>query len=1358
MVDFLVISTRSLSKGSIIEVYPKFVVKKSGDLMIRGGDFYAVWLEEAGRWSTDEFDVINMVDAELDAEAAKLIGNVESTVTVAHMWDSSYPSIDNWHGYCQRKMRDNYTPLDEKLVFEDTPINKADYSSKRLDYPLKPGPCPSYERLMSTLYDEKERHKLEWAIGSIVVGDSKTIQKFIVMYGPAGTGKSTVLNIIEQLFQGYFTTFDAKSLGSNNNSFALESFKSNPLVAIQHDGDLSRIEDNTKLNSLISHEMMTVNEKFKSAYNSRFISFLFMGTNRPVKITDSKSGLIRRLIDVHPSGNKLKPDEYDLCMSQIPFELGPIACHCRDVYLQNRKYYSRYVPTEMLRASNDFYNFMIELLPLLRNTGSIDSITAWDRYQEYCDRSKVLYPLSKRPFIEEMSSYFDTYTGSGLGGDFIGFKFSRFDMTEEDDSEPLDLIDFNSDESVLNDICKNDLAQYAKPDGSPIKAWADVKTTLEAIDPRRLHYLLISDPHHIVIDFDIPDESGEKSLERNLEAASKWPKTYAELSKSGKGIHLHYIYTGDLDDVSPIYAPHIEIKIFRGKSSLRRKFTKSNGFEIATLSSGLPKKEVDNVIDFDTVKNEKAIRTIIKKNLNKEYHSYTTPSVQFIKKVLDDAYSSGITYDVEDMKPAIFAFAASSTNGSKKCIAMVNEMKWKSKDAEEEAEARQQREIEDEQRPIVFFDLEVFPNLLLVNWKYQGEGKAIVRMINPDPSEIRELCQYRLIGFNNRRYDNHILYARMLGYTNEQIYNLSSKITSSKKGENQSLFFREAYNLSYTDIYDFASAGNKKSLKKLEIEMGIHHQELGLPWDQPVPEDKWEEVAAYCDNDVIATEAAFNYLSADWTARQILAELAGMSVNTSTNTLTAKIIFGDNRKPQAFFKYRNLGEPVMSLPTDVENFLREACPDMMAQKHGSAGSLLPYFEGYTYSGGKSRYRGEEVNEGGYVYAEPGMYTNVALLDISSMHPHSAIAECLFGVTFTRRFREIVEGRVDIKHEDWDELDNILDGKLTPFVQKIKNGEMRSKDLANGLKTAINAVYGQTYARYENPFRDKRNIDNLVAKRGALFMVDLKHAVQERGFTVAHIKTDSIKIPNATPEIIQFVMDFGKRYGYSFEHEATYERMCLVNDAVYVCRYDDGHWDATGTQFKVPYVFKSLFSKEDIEFDDMCETKSVSSGAIFLDLNEGYPDVTAQEKELDKLNAKISKAETVTNDMTNRREELWDEIAKGHNYTFIGRVGSFCPIEPGYGGAWMVRSTDKGTYDSVVGTSGFRWLESEMVRKAGLEDHIDRRYYDGLVAAAIETISQYGDFEWFANPDNEDSPPWQEAEEPWYDEDDIFNKR
>ena len=343
MLDFLLVSTRS-KKKDVVEVYPKFVTYKvvkgraipSTDLMTRNGDFYAVWVEEDKLWSTDEIDVLWMIDRELDAFAREYREHAEGDVRVAHMWDAESGSIDAWHKYCQKQRRASYHTLDETLIFSNMEPTKEDYASKKLSYPLEKGDLSAYDKLMSTLYSPEERDKIEWAIGSIVTGDSKFLQKFLVFYGAAGTGKSTVLNIIQKLFDGYSTVFDAKSLGSSNKDFALEPFRSNPLVAIQHDGDLSHIEDNTRLNSLVSHELMTVNVKFQSAYPDRFKCFLFMGTNRPVRITDAKSGLIRRLIDVSPSGDRLSQKEYDRAMAQIDFELGAIAYHCREASLQTK--------------------------------------------------------------------------------------------------------------------------------------------------------------------------------------------------------------------------------------------------------------------------------------------------------------------------------------------------------------------------------------------------------------------------------------------------------------------------------------------------------------------------------------------------------------------------------------------------------------------------------------------------------------------------------------------------------------------------------------------------------------------------------------------------------------------------------------------------------------------------------------------------------------------------------------------------------------------------------------------------------------------------------------------------------------
>lgn len=905
MIDFLMISTRANKKG-VVEIYPKFIIKKSADLMIRGGDFYAIWVEERGLWSTDEQDALLLIDRELDGYAEKHGKYYDAEVRVLHMWDSESGMIDRWHKYCQKQMRDSFHMLDEKLIFANTPVSKKDYASKRLSYPLEPGETKAWDKLVGTLYSPEERHKIEWAIGSIVSGDSRKLQKFLVLYGAAGTGKSTILDVVQKLFDGYTAIFDARALGSSSSNFALESFRNNPLVAIQHDGDLSRIEDNTRLNSLVSHESMVVNEKFKSTYSNRFKCFLFMGTNKPVRITDAKSGLIRRLIDVSPTGNKIPTREYHALVKQVGFELGAIASHCLEVYTQDSSAYDSYIPLNMLGASNDFYNFVEDSWYIFKKTDETSLKSAWAMYKTYCEEAKVSYPYTQRAFKEELKNYFREYRERYLTEDgtrvrsyykgFLAEKFSERDTDEKPQMQPDSWLFLEETDSILDRECANCPAQYGNESEVPSFKWDNVKTVLEDLDTRRLHYVRVPE-NHIVIDMDIRGKDGEKSLERNLEEAAKWPPTYAELSKGGNGVHLHYIYTGDPRKLSRIYDDQIEVKVFTGKGSLRRKLTKCNRLPIASISSGLPLKEEAKTVNFEGLKSEKALRTVIKRNLNKEYFPNTKPSVDFIYKALEDAYNSDLHYEVSDLITPVIAFAANSSNQSEYCLQLVGKMHFKSKEIPEAGT--------DGDGPLVFYDVEVFPNLFLVNWKFAGEDKNVVRMINPKPVEIEELMKHRLVGFNCRRYDNHILYAAFLGYDNQQLYRLSQKIVN---GETRFTFFVSAYNVSYTDVYDFSS--KKQSLKKFEIELGIHHQELGLPWDEPVPEELWPKVAEYCDNDVIATEAVFNARQSDFLARQILADLAGMTVNDTTNTLTTRIIFGKNRTPQDQFNYRDLGKPV----------------------------------------------------------------------------------------------------------------------------------------------------------------------------------------------------------------------------------------------------------------------------------------------------------------------------------------------------------------------------------------------------------------------------------------------------------------
>lgn len=1303
------------------------------DLMIKGGKFYAFYDESDGLWKTDMNAVIKIIDKELKEYAEK--------VHSAGYKLMSHFSTGKWTEFQKfvNSLNDRYTPLDRKIIFANTPTSRENYASKRLNYELKAGSIDAWDELIGTLYAPEERAKIEWAIGCILCGDSRKIQKFIVLHGEHGTGKSTILNIIQELTKGYWTAFSAESLGDSKNGFALEPFADNPLVAIDHDGDLSKITTNTRLNMIVSHESQRINEKFKNTYSSALDAFMFIGTNSPVKITDSKSGLIRRLIDVYPTGDKIDYRRYKTLKKNVEFELGAIAQHCIDIYeSMGEDYYLDYKPVKMMKITNDVFDFLTDKYDDICKDEYVRVTYLWEEFKKWMEYNNI--PASSytyRRFRNDILGYFDNFyerisiNGQTLYSVLSGLKKGLFSETKEVETkeepvseEPIDIYEdipdwlkLSPQESAVDIYERDSLAQYAKDDGkSPRVSWDNCKTTLKDIDTSKIHFVKPADEHHIFIDFDCRGENGEKSFRECLRAAKDFPKTYAEKSKGGQGLHLHYIYDGDVSKLSAIFGPQIEVKVFpeEKKSTMRRRLSECNGEKIAHISSGLPFKEVKQVIDDEMVITEKGLMTTLQRCMEKEYAPHATiTNVMWAKEVLDRAYDKGVKYDLNSLRPAMVTFASNSSNNATKALGLVSQMKFCSKEFEE-LEAPQIPKEEHKYKddcPITFFDVEIFPNLFVICYKYRGASECI-RLINPTPEQVKVLLKLKLVGFNNRDYDNHMVYAASMGYSIRALYELSKRIVGGERGAK----FANAYNLSYTDIYDFSN--DKMSLKKWEIRLKIFHLELGLDWDKPVPKELWNKVADYCCNDVIATEKLFEHLEdTDWTSRIILSELSGLSRNETTNNHTCQIIFGDNKHPQDQFIYTDLSKE---------------------------------FPGYVYNEfesdptKRSTYRGRYPKEGGYVYAQPGYWEWVALLDVASLHPSTARALKIFGEYYTQIYWNLVQTRLYIKHGEIDKARAMFDGKIGEICDKYN---LSIKKLDKALKIPINAVYGLTSAKFENRARDKRNIDNIVAKRGALFMINLCDEVMARGYDVAHIKTDSIKIPNADKAIIDFVMEYGKSYGYTFEHEASYEKMCLVNNAVYIAKYapndwcinrygyvpdkqHEGEWTATGAQFAVPYVFKTLFSKEEVTFDDMRETFQVTAGDLYLDHNENLEDVTEWEN-IKEYREKVAKGSKMTKKAMNivdetiyiSDEELQNKIDKGHDLQFVGRVGEFTPIIDGYDAGILYRVKDGKNY-AASGSTGYRWLESIKVEEEGLQDKVDLRFYRKLCDDAIDNISQY----------------------------------
>ena len=1277
-------------------VWPDFKYAGAKDIVVKGGDFYAYWNGET--WITDIDSLIKAIDQdswERFNELRALDPNLR--INVKQMDFASSGIMAKFQQYCQlRKPSD--IQFNKKILFSNYTPKKTDYSTYQLSYTPTEMETPAFDELMSVLYADEELEKILWALGALLCGKMNKIEKFLYLYGAKGTGKGTAINIIKKMFEQYWGPIDLRTL-TGSSEFATSAVTEVPML-IDADSDISRIRNEQNLLKLTSHEELMRNVKFKSPYPVVFDGLLITASNERYTVKNKDSGITRRAIVVNPTGKTVPYDIYQRLYKQIDYEIPGIAYRAMQVFKKRgASYYENLVDTEMVEYSDKVFAFIRESSFNYIGKEYVKLADVVPAYQRYLTDMGWDNKGAKRELKNELHKYFETYVkdtkdeeGKRIYDVYKGFRMDVAFPEEINNKEvELPTLEINIEgPGAFDKEAAKYPAQYANEAGYPIKKWDDVLETLDTLDPTKLHYVRVPQ-NHIVLDFDLKDPAtGEKSFEMNLAKASSYPPTYAELSKSGGGIHLHYIYDGDVSKLAPIIEDDIEIKVYSGKSSLRRKLSLRNDLPIAHISTGLPFKEEKETLYKDIeniVWTETKLRAFIEAAMNKEHHGATKPEIDFINAKLNEAKDTGVQYDLSSMRMAVLKFAMTSSNQAEYCIKLVSQMPFSTIETEEELN---QSEMIVDDKDITFYDIEVFPNLLLICWKKYGQPGVI--WYNPTPEKIKELMKHNLVGFNNRKYDNHIIYNRMLGASNLDMYHQSQQIINNQ----MSAMMQPAYGISYADLYEMMDI--KQSLKKWEIELGIKHDELEFPWDQPLPEDEWARCAEYCMNDVIATEELFKSSAGQdaYTARKILCELTDMPINFKTQTLAEKFLFGDDPRPQDKFVWYDLAKE---------------------------------FPGYKYSYGKSDYLGEDPSEGGYVYSEPGVYKDVWLLDVESLHPHSLIALNYFG-PYTPKFAALVKCRMHIKHKEFDlaahafdEIDPELSRKLAPFLKDLS----QAGGLGHAMKIIINIVYGMTSAKYDNKFRDPRNVDNIVAKRGALFMMMLKRELQAMGQQVIHVKTDSFKLPGANEKIYEYCQKRAHEFGYNFDHEATFSRLALVNKAVIIGEfaypeYKAGEWEPTGAQFAFPYVYKKLFSGEDLVEDDFAILKSVKSSILLGDRFIGknaqfYASKTGEDLFRTGEVDLAKKVQTRVNGQMKKDPDGYINITKISKELNITdeEVGEI--MESGFKPK-MVE-----TRNSIAGTKGFKWnLWSDY---KGKED-IDVKYYEDLVEDAVKNIYSVGD--------------------------------
>lgn len=1168
----------------VVSIGPIFRTIDIRDIIIdnKAQEVIAYWDEANSTWSENTAKLLTDIDKEVFSTYKEFQAlHPEEPVTLNTINNVASVAYRDWLKFLNN-VRTPKHDFNSEVLFSDHEIEREDYATYKLPY--RPDPAINIESFlegMSVFYDSENLDKLLWFIGATLTGQIHSIQKFAYLYGRAGSGKGTTIEIIKHIFQGPYTGQISLEKLTGKSEFASAQVRDLP-VLYDPEVNLYRMTNDTPLLALTAHEPISVNKKFRDPVEVTFRGFLIAASNQPVKVRNIDAGINRRLVDIYQTGNKMTPQQYIPFMESIPSQVPGIANYAIERFnLLGRSYFDGYVSQQMLSQTNYMHRFVQENYTSF--TDPMPLGRAYEMYQTYLSNDNVDFKVTRHDFQNDFSRYYD-HTESKhqtIAGVQAKFWFVGFDNSSVINPHTEAVIEatptpdlFSSD---FNYFASNELhfpAQYANSHGVPKQPWSKVTTTLADIDQSKLHWINI-DTSIIVIDIDQHKPTDRPASE--VLAELNLPATFTELSRSKKGYHLYYRYT----DTTPLrttdISPQVELKVYNGGLSLRRQFTTSNGIKnlaevnmttLQPLFDRLPKEKSPIMIDNDfkkSIESEEQLRELIKKALRREVHANTKPNVDFIKHVVDNAILEGLTFNIADLEPTITAFALTSTNQSKAAVDIALNLQYQNpikNPTEFDMPTAPTGHIADED--LMFYDVEVFKNVFMFSYYKQSTMTEPKTLINPTQDELFKVVNNEaLVGFNNYRYDDFILYYALLGYSPLELFGISKTIIEDK---NSSKLSFKAHNVSYLDLYEISV--KKQSLKKWEVELGLPYDEIDTDWSAPLPEELWERVAAYNRNDTKVLPALLANIYGDYEAVQALASLSGLPINRTINAHTTQIIFtrpdGTHVKPDASYTtYTDLSE---------------------------------LFPGYTfdrYTG--ASYLGLDPSMGGYIFSKPGVYSRAVELDIESMHPNSMVNLNYFG-EFTAQYANLLEVKRALGASDTEAAIKAL-----PALEPILNDPRTNvKAIITAVKRALNSAYGLTSASFDNPLKNPQNIDNIVAKRGALFMITLQRKLESEGIGVIHIKTDSIKLDNPTEEQINEVMEFAKSYGYRFKIEDTYEPFVLIDKAQLI-GYSANHesWHAIGTKFINPYTYKTLFSHEDYILDDYSRTIESRTGKLYL---------------------------------------------------------------------------------------------------------------------------------------------------------------
>lgn len=145
----------------------------------------------------------------------------------------------------------------------------------------------AWSSLMEKYFSNDDAEQLEWAIGSVF--SSEGPKKIVVVEGPAGSGKSTILKLVRTIVEDY-------------------------------DGERRSVD--------IRLDWMSIKGELQTAV-------MFVATNTPVEFDASTAD---RLIHIKTTtGNQHTSESYKTLIDLVSEDTGPVIDHCVSIYKENNR-------------------------------------------------------------------------------------------------------------------------------------------------------------------------------------------------------------------------------------------------------------------------------------------------------------------------------------------------------------------------------------------------------------------------------------------------------------------------------------------------------------------------------------------------------------------------------------------------------------------------------------------------------------------------------------------------------------------------------------------------------------------------------------------------------------------------------------------------------------------------------------------------------------------------------------------------------------------------------------------------------------------------------------------------------------